>query len=124
MPPSRLAAIALACACACALGLAACGADDDTRRERLESSLVDATNAALEQEGSYGTAIAARCTDGGPRARCDVGVTNGGTAYEDRYGIVVGADGCWRAVRDGIRHAETGHAEDDPPPRVIEGCER
>jgi hypothetical protein len=122
MPRPLHAHVPLALACAAAIGVAGCGASHDTRRERLQSSVVDAANAALDDEGSYSNAVAARCDGAGPRVRCEVGLTNGGAAYEDRYGLVVGTDGCWRAVRHGIDQAASARSADTPPPRVIRGC--
>lgn len=110
-----------------ALPVAGCGAGDSSR-ERLQDSVRDAVDRALERDGaSTADAVTADC-DAGPdgavvRTRCTVGVTVDGTAVVDAYRVVVGPDGCWRAHRVGLRTA-VGREADAPPRHALTGCVR
>ncbi|HMJ04568.1 MAG TPA: hypothetical protein VK506_16620 [Conexibacter sp.] len=115
VPVALLAALALA--------LPACGAGD-TSRERLQDSVRDALDSALERDGATtADAVTADCRSGGPRTRCDVGVTVDGIAVVDDYRVVVGSDGCWRAHRTALRTA-TGRDAGAPPHHALKGCVR
>lgn len=119
-----LRAILLALLLASAVAAAGCGSESPAERQRarLEDSLIDAANSALDDEGAYSTAVTAACDRGSSTASCDVGITAGTTAaYEDRFRVTVGADGCWRAVRRGLVAADGLDAE-HAPPRVLKGC--
>lgn len=108
---------------ALALPVGACGAGDSSR-ERLQDSVRAALDDALERDGATtADAVTADCDAGSPRSRCTVGVTVDGIAVVDAYRVVVGADGCWRAHRTGLRTA-TGRSAGAPPHHVLKGCVR
>ncbi|HST42760.1 MAG TPA: hypothetical protein VLK58_24775 [Conexibacter sp.] len=124
MPSSALLARAAAALLAllCCAALAGCGDSGDDARGRLEAALTDALDRALDDEGSFSTVISARCGSGGPRTDCALGISAGATdAYEDRFRVTVGADGCWRATRESVVVAAGLDAE-HAPPRVLNGC--
>lgn len=106
----------------CGGALAACGDDGEDRRGRLETSLTDALDRALDAEGSFATVVSADCDGGGTRMRCSLGLTTGvDGAFEDSFRVTLGEDGCWRATRERLTAAGGLDAE-QAPPKSLKGC--
>lgn len=102
--------------------LASCGTGD-TSRARLEDSVRDRVDQALEDGDTIADAVTARCGSAGPRTVCEVGVMSDGAPLLDRYVVVVGGDGCWTARRIALGRAAGRNAE-IPPQARLGGCVR
>ena len=112
LPVALLAALALL--------LAACGAGTSSRA-RLQDSVRDRVDVALEHGDTIADAITARCGSAGPHTVCEVGVISDGAPLLDRYAVTVDDRGCWTARRIALGRA-TGQNAEVPPQARLTGC--